>query len=57
MSSEMVCFTKESVKDFDAALAKAKTAGQEEFSFEGHEYFVSFAEYLSEYLNNKLNRR
>lgn len=57
MSSEMVCFTEENVKEFDAALAEAKTAGQEEFSFEGHEYFVSFAEYLSEYLNSKFSRR
>lgn len=57
MSSEMVCFTKENAKEFDAAIAKAKTAGQEVFSFEGHEYFVSFAEYLSEYINDRLNHR
>ncbi len=37
-----------------AAYEAAKGLGKDQFTFEGHEYLVSYARYLLEYLDTKL---
>lgn len=46
-------FDKESAKEFRAAYHQARDAGEDQFTFQGHDVLVSYAKYLCEYLINK----
>jgi hypothetical protein len=54
MSTEIFSFgtgTVYKMSDLQAAYDKAVTAGEDQFTFHGHELVTDYAKYLLEYLN------
>lgn len=54
MSAGTVQFDRPKLERLKAAIKAAEAAGAETFTFEGHDYLVSYAKYLVEYLESRL---
>lgn len=50
----MIEWTKPLLRRFKDAVHEATTSGKESLVFDGHEFLVSYAKYLIEYLEMKL---
>lgn len=49
----VVGFDRNDLARLQLAVAKAKLEGADQFTFDGHEYLIRYAEYLIEYLNQR----
>jgi hypothetical protein len=50
-------FDKPKVERLRTAVAAAKSEGQTQFTFDGHDLIVSYATYMLEYLDTKFSDR
>jgi hypothetical protein len=56
MSANKVEFDRPKLERLKKAIKAAEIAGADTFTFEGHDYLVSYARYLVEYLESRLLR-
>jgi hypothetical protein len=47
---ETITFDRRKVEQFRKAYNRARTAGETQFVFDGHDFLVSYARYMLEYL-------
>ena len=55
MEHKQVNFTQESLEKFKQKFNETKKTNEHYFFFEENEYFIGYAKYLIEYLENQFN--
>lgn len=57
IESKMVSFDKTKLAEFKIAFNEAKKQNEHYFMFDGHEWFLGYAKYAIEFLENKFNQK
>lgn len=52
-NQETITFTPESFRSFKKLWAVSAQQGDEQFTFEGHEFLTAYAKYLIEYIETR----